>query len=383
MGSLITSMHGARTQERSAGWRSFDPYIAITALVLIGFGLVAIWSADNSKVLSIHSAVMRQIFYVIVGIPVMLGLSAINYRYIRTFAWAIYLGTLGLLGLVLVAGTTVSGATRWFYFGPFSLQPSELAKIGVIISLAAFIADRGEDMKDFKNYVGAGVVLAVPLVLVYLQPDLGTSGVFCFVWLMMLLMSRTKLIYILGTLVAAIPVSLFAWEFVLHPYMRNRLLISYDPEKDYLGSGFNIIQARIAIATGGKFGHGLAGDTQSQFDLLRVRTTDFIFAHSMEMFGFIGAIALFLTFAILIWRTMHVASVARDTFGQMLAVGVSAMIFFQVFVNIGMNVGLMPVTGIPLPFVSLGGSSLWTLLAGLGLLQSVLIHQQRLGFQPD
>src|SRR5579875_512320 len=217
MGTLISSrpgVLGARTHERSAGWRAFDPYIAITALVLIGFGLVAIWSADDSSnVFSIHSAVMRQIFYVIVGIPLLLGLSAINYRYIKTFAWAIYLATLGLLGLVLVAGTTVAGATRWFYFGPFSFQPSEIAKLGVIISLAAFIADRGEEMKDFKNYLGAGVVLAVPLALVYLQPDLGTSGVFCFVWLMMLLMSRTKLIYILGTLLAAIPASLFAWEF--------------------------------------------------------------------------------------------------------------------------------------------------------------------------
>ena len=203
------------------------------------------------------------------------------------------------------------------------------------------------------------------------------------VWLIMMLMSGTRLLYLGGLAIAAIPFSFVAWKYIMLEYMRERLLISYHPERDYFGDGFNIIQAQITIGAGGWLGHGLSGSTQSQLDLLRVRTTDFIFAHAMGMFGFVGALALFVTFGILLWRTMHVVQATKDSFGQMLATGVTAMIFFQAFVNIGMNVGLMPVTGIPLPFISLGGSSLWTMLASLGLLQSILIHHRRLGFQPD
>lgn len=380
MGTLITSLHG---RSRTTTWSSVDPYMIVTTLVLIGFGLVAIWSADGGGPLTFGSTVVRQVFFLLIGLPVVVAITALDYRYLKTFAWAVYLGTLAMLGGVLVAGTTISGSTRWFNFGPVSIQPSEIAKLGVIIALAAFIADRGDEMRRLTNFVLSGVLVAIPAVLVYLQPDLGTTGVFAFVWLAMMLMSRTRLSYILGTLLASVPIAFIAWRYVLQDYMRERLLISFNPEQDPLGAGFNIIQAQIAIGSGGTFGNGLLGSSQSQLDLLRVRTTDFVFAHAMGMFGFVGAIALFLTFAILLWRTLHVAQVARDGFGQMLGIGVTAVIFFQTFVNIGMNVGLMPVTGIPLPFVSLGGSALWTLLAGLGLLQSVLVHQQRLGFQPD
>ncbi|HET9016625.1 MAG TPA: FtsW/RodA/SpoVE family cell cycle protein [Thermomicrobiaceae bacterium] len=380
MGTLITSLQGHR---RASGWRAFDPYIVVTSLVLIGFGLVAIWSADSTHSLSPNGAAGHQVLYLLLGIPLMLGLASLDYRYIKTFAWVIYAGTLALLGLVLVVGSNIGGSTRWFKFGPITIQPSEIAKLAVIIALAAFIADRGEEMDRLVNYVLAAAVVGIPAVLVYQQPDLGTAGVFAFVWLIMLLMSRTRLLYLFGTLVAAVPAGFVAWHFVVHSYMRQRLLISYDPQSDPLGAGFNIIQAQLSIGSSGLFGHGLAGSLESQLNLLGVRTTDFIFAHAMGMFGFFGALALFVTYLILLWRTLHVARVARDEFGQILAIGITAMIFFQAFVNMGMNIGLMPVTGIPLPFVSAGGSSLWTLLASIGLLQSVLIHQQRLGFQPD
>jgi rod shape determining protein RodA len=255
--------------------------------------------------------------------------------------------------------------------------------LAVIISLAVFIADRRHEMDRFVNFVLSGVIVAVPAVLVYMQPDLGTTGVFAFIWLIMMLIARTRLLYIIGTILLAIPAALFAWMFLMQDYMRDRLMISFNPELDRLGAGYNIIQAQITIGSGGLLGHGLTGGTQSQMDLLRVRTTDFIFAHAMGMFGFIGAIALFTVIGILLWRTMRVAQETQDPFAQLLAAGITAMIFFQAFVNIGMNVGIMPVTGIPLPFVSLGGSSLWTTLAAIGLLQSVRIHHQRLAFQRD
>jgi rod shape determining protein RodA len=379
MGTLITNLGIGR---RAASEGSIDPYMLVTTAVLIGFGLVAIWSAAGGGPITPGSVVVRQLIFVLVGLPILLIMTAIDYRYVKSLAWLIYLGTLAELVLVMVVGQTISGSTRWIVLGPVSLQPSEIAKLGVVISLAAFIADRGEEMASLLNFVLSGVIVLVPMLLVYQQPDLGTAGVFAFIWLSMILMSRTRLIYIAATLISLPIVGLVAWRFFLHDYMRQRLLISFEPQNDYLGSGYNIIQARATIGSGGFLGHGLAGSLQSQLDLLRVRTTDFIFAHTMGMFGFVGAIALFLVFGILLWRILNVASVARDNFGQMIAVGVAAIVFFQAFVNAGMNVGIMPVTGIPLPFISLGGSSLWTLLACVGLLQSILIHNQRLGFQP-
>ena len=379
MGTLITNLGIGR---RAATERSIDPYMLVTTAVLICFGLVAIWSAAGRGAITPGSVVVRQLIFVLVGLPILFIMTAIDYRYIKSLAWLIYLGTLAQLALVMVVGHTIGGSTRWILLGPVTLQPSELAKLGVVISLAAFISDRGDEMASLLNFVLSGVIVFVPMLLVYQQPDLGTAGVFAFIWLSMILMSRARVIYILATLVSLPVVGVVAWRFFLHDYMRQRLLISFEPQNDYLGAGYNIIQARATIGSGGLLGHGLAGSLQSQLDLLRVRTTDFIFAHTMGMFGFVGAVALFLVYGILLWRILNVATVARDNFGQLIAIGVAAIVFFQAFVNAGMNVGIMPVTGIPLPFISLGGSSLWTLLACLGLLQSVLIHNQRLGFQP-
>lgn len=381
MGTLITSL-GTRRQVATSR-ASLDPYMIVTTLVLIGFGLVTIWSADGGGMIQPGSLVVRQFVFVLIGLPILAALTTIDYRYIKSLAWVIYLATIAMLVLVMVAGTTIGGSTRWLILGPISIQPSEIAKVGVIISLAAFVADRGDEMKRVHNFILSGLLVLVPMGLVYQQPDLGTAGVFAFIWLAVMLVSRTRFIYVLGTVLAAPLIAIVAWKFIMHDYMRERLLISFEPERDYFGEGFNIIQAQITIGSGGFLGHGLSGSTQSQLDLLRVRTTDFIFAHAMGMFGFIGAIALFVTIAILLWRCLHVASVSHDSFGQIVAIGVTAMIFFQTFVNVGMNIGIMPVTGIPLPFISLGGSSLWTLFAAIGLLQSVLVHNRRLGFQRE
>jgi rod shape determining protein RodA len=379
MGTVVTSL---RTYRRAASWAAFDPYMAVTTLVLIGFGLVAIWSAEGAGPLRLDSLAVRQFIYALVGLPLLLGLAWVDYRYIKSLAWPIYGLTLALLSLVMLFGTNIGGSVRWIELGPITVQPSEPAKLGVIIALAAFMANRGEEMAQLKNFVLSGLLVGLPALLVYQQPDLGTAGVLAAIWLAMVLFSPARLLYVAGVLLASPFAALFAWKYVLHDYMRERLLISFEPERDYFGAGFNIIQAQITIGTGGWHGNGLAGSMQSQLDLLRVRTTDFIFAHAMGMFGFIGGVALIVTYLLLLWRTSHVVTVAPDLFGRLLAVGVTVMIFFQAFVNMGMNVGIMPVTGLPLPFISLGGSSLWTLLASLGLLQSVLVHRRRIGFKP-
>lgn len=384
MSTLSSPFSMSRTEPRgTTNWANFDYYMIVCLLVLMGFGLVSIWSAGGGGAITMSHPVFRQIIYTIIGVPVLIGMTLLDYRYIKTFSWVIYGATLLLLGSLTVVGTTIGGATRWIYIGPISIQPSEIAKLAVIISLAVFVADRRHEMDRFHNFVLSGIIVAIPAALVYLQPDLGTTGVFAFIWLMTMLISRTRILYIVGTILLAIPAAIFSWMFLLQDYMRDRLLISFSPERDILGAGYNIIQAQITIGSGGLLGHGLTGGTQSQMELLRVRTTDFIFAHAMGMFGFIGAIALFVVIGLLLWRMMRVSHETQDPFGQLLAAGVTAMIFFQAFVNIGMNVGIMPVTGIPLPFVSLGGSSLWTSLAAIGLLQSVRIHHQRLAFQRD
>jgi rod shape determining protein RodA len=384
MSTLSSPFSLSKSEPRgTTNWANFDYYMIICMAVLLGFGLVSIWSAGGGGDITMYHPVFRQIVYTIIGIPFLIGMTLLDYRYVKTFCWVIYGASLLLLASLMVAGTTIGGSTRWLVFGPLNIQPSEIAKLAVIIALAVFIADRRHEMDRLFNFVLSGVIVAIPAALVYTQPDLGTTGVFAFIWLTMMLISRTRLLYIIGTILLAIPMALFAWMFLLQDYMRDRLMISFNPERDVLGAGYNIIQAQISIGSGGLLGHGLTGGTQSQMDLLRVRTTDFIFAHAMGMFGFIGAIALFIVIGLLLWRMMRVAQDTQDPFGQLLAAGITAMIFFQAFVNIGMNIGLMPVTGIPLPFVSLGGSSLWTSLAAIGLLQSVRIHHQRLAFQRD
>jgi rod shape determining protein RodA len=178
-----------------------------------------------------------------------------------------------------------------------------------------------------------------------------------------------------------VPAAYFAWHFIMHDYQKDRLLISFDPFSDPTGEGYNIIQARYAIGAGGLFGSGLQGGTQSRLELLKVRESDFIFAHASGMVGFVGIICLFVLYIILLWRCLRVAQSARDQFGQALAIGFSAMLFYQSFVNMGMNMGIMPVTGITLPLISQGSSSLWTFLIGIGILQSVLLHHRKLAFQ--
>jgi rod shape determining protein RodA len=339
-------------------------------------------------VLTLDNLGVRQAVFGLAGFAVLFIMANIDYRFFASFSWFIYLGGLACLAAVLVFGTVIAGSQRWIDIGPFfSFQPSEFGKLATILALATFISSRGSAMAEFGNFVVSIVIVAVPMVLVFVEPDLGSTTVYAVIWASMMVVARTRKIYFAMIGALAIPALLFAWEILLNDprfaYMKERLLISYEPERDPLGQGFNIFQARISIGSGGLFGHGLEGGSQSQLEMLRVRETDFIFAHASGMFGFLGMLALFASIVILLWRCLRVAEAARDSFGQCVALGVTGALFFQAFVNIGMNVGLMPVTGITLPFVSYGVSSLWTFLAAEGIMQSILMRQRKLGFQPD
>jgi rod shape determining protein RodA len=365
-------------------WRDFDKFMFFTTVVLMGFGVVAIWSATGMEALSISNLGVRQAFYGVFGLITMFVLAAFDYRFLATGAWLLYL--IGIAGLVAVLvpqiGTDIGGARRWIFIGGLSLQPAEFAKLSTIIALAAFVASRGQAMEEIGNFIVSLLIVALPMGMVFLEPDLGTSLVYGAIWVsIMLLAARTRLFYFGAMALLAVPAFVFAWRFVFHDYQKTRLLVSYRPELDPLGEGFNIVQARISIGSGGWFGAGLAGGTQSQLELLKVRESDFIFAHVSGMFGFFGMLALMLSYLILLWRCFNVIESARDNFGQCLAAGISGALFFQAIVNIGMNEGLLPVTGITLPFVSAGSSSVWTFLMAEGILQSVLMHRRKLAFQ--
>lgn len=361
-------------------WRNADPAMLIITLLLVGFGVVTIFTASDHSI-SLADPAAKQALFAIVGLVAMTILAALDYRFWRVLVAPVYMGALALLVLVLQFGAVWGGAQRWFDLKVMSFQPSETAKLATIIALAAFVSMRGLHMRGPFSFAAAGLIAAVPAVLVFIEPDLGTSLIFIAIWLAIAVVSRTRGLYLIGCALAAVPVTLYFWNNVFHDYQRDRLRIFLHPERDDTGQGFNIIQAKITIGQAGLVGHRFSETAQiNQYQRLVVSESDFAFAHAIGNFGFIGALALFALYLLLIWRYLRVAHLARDEFGQLIAVGAAAMLFFQAFVNIGMNVNILPPVGIPLPFISAGGVSLVTLLALQGILQSVLMHRQRLAF---
>lgn len=368
----------AATNER---WRDFDLMLFLTMLVLMAFGTVAIWSAVGRPSLTSFNLGTQQFLFGALGVGLMLVIASIDYRYFASAAWVLYgLGIGFLLTVLSPLGVAIAGAQNWINLGFTLVQPSEFAKVTTIIALCAFISSRGEAMKEFGNFVIAGMIVAFPTFIILIGPDLGQAMVYIAFWGASLLAMRTSRIFI-GAVVAAMPVLIFfAWNFVLRDYQKIRLECSFNPDADPLGYCYQSIQARISIGAGGLQGAGLQGGTQSQMDLLGVRESDFIFAHASGMFGFVGMIALFLALMIFLWRSLLVAEISRDHFGQCLAICFTGTFFFQSFLNIGMNLGVMPVAGITLPFVSAGISSLWSGLIMVGILQSIRMHHRRLAF---
>jgi rod shape determining protein RodA len=363
-------------------WRNADPAMLVTTLLLIGFGLLTIYSADDRD-LSFHGAVFKQALFTLIGLGVMVAFAAFDYRYLRNLSVPFYVAGLVLLALVLKVGEIIYGAQRWFDLKITSFQPSEAAKLATIIALATFIAFRGPHMKGPLSFAATLGLVVAPAVLIYKEPDLGTALIFMAIWGGIIIITRTRMIYLVGCALASVPATWFAWNFLLHDYQRDRLLVFRHPEDHYEAGGYNIVQAKITIGQAGLFGHhfsDLAQFTDTQ--KLAVSTSDFAFAHAMGNFGFLGALALFTLYLLLIWRYLRVAQLARDDFGQLVAMGAVAVLFFQSFVNIGMNVNLLPPVGIPLPFISAGGTPIVTLLATQGILQSILMHRHKLAFGP-
>ncbi|MDE3096599.1 MAG: rod shape-determining protein RodA [Chloroflexota bacterium] len=366
---------------RNTPTHEFDYLLALAAVALTAYGALLIYSGSlatyGSPSAALSHPVSRQIAFAVVGVVAMLVLTRVDYRLFGPLSLTLYVLSLAGLVFVLVAGGSAYGSRRWISIGGTQVQASEIAKVCTVIMLAKFFADNEERVKSLRVFAISIAIVAVPAVLVVLEPDLGSAFVFLILWFGVALIAGVRKLHIAGLFAlfaAAAPAAVLG---VAAGYQKERISIWLDPGKDPLGTGFNILQAEISIGSGGLLGKGFTHGTQTQLDYLRTQTTDYIFSVGAEELGFIGAMVLFGLFVLLLFRCLRVAGHADDMFGRLIAVGVMTFILFQVFVNIGVNIRLVPVTGVPLPFVSQGGSSLITLLAALGILQSILGHRRK------
>ncbi|MEX0626724.1 MAG: rod shape-determining protein RodA [Chloroflexota bacterium] len=356
-------------------WRAFDWQLLLYVLLLVGFGMVMGFSANYQAIGGDGglSQTVKTLIWTGIGLTLFFVAASIDYHWLQTFATPIYLVVLGLLLATVLVGRNLFGAQMSITVAGIDFQFSEISKVLMIVVLAAFLASRRERIGRLSTIVGAALLIALPTYLVYRQPDLGTALVFVAILLGMLFMSGAGIGWLAllgGTTVTVAPIAVAA----LQEYQRQRLFCFLDPSADPQGACYQVVQALNAVGSGGLLGQGLTAGRQNQLGFLPVQSTDFIFTVVAEELGFIGGMILLGLFALLIWRVLSIGWGARDAFGANIAAGLASLLLFQITVNIGMVTGIMPVTGIPLPFITYGGSSMISLLFAMGLLQSVRVH---------
>ena len=350
----------------------------VAALALTGFGALLIYSATlprGAEGIVISEPVIRHIAAAIAGAIAMFVAARVDYRLWEAFGWIAYGVGLLVLAAVLVVGTSEFGSRRWFDLGFTLVQASEIAKLLVIIGLARFLSDYRDRLSEWRIFALSLGLAVLPAGLVVIEPDAGSAAVFLMIWAVMAAFAgaRVRQFAILGVvMLALLPIALVGG---IQDYQQDRIRVFIDPTEDAQGVGFNVLQAETSVGSGGLLGKGITKGTQTQLDFLRTQSTDFIFSVLGEELGFVGAMSLFALFILLIIRGLRAIMRASDPFAQVLVAGVVTMIAVQTFINVGVNIRLMPVTGIPLPFVSVGNSSLLVLFIALGIVQSVLLHR--------
>ncbi len=370
--------------------------LAVLAVIII-FGLVVIYSATKEADLinygNLHH-VTRQLQWLLLGLGAMFFMLYIQYEDLVKYMKVLYVLNLLMLGAVILTGDSALGAQRWVEIGPVRFQPSEFSKLIIIICFAVFLSTRQGKLNRLRDLIPCFAFIGVPMLLILKQPDLGTALVFMAIMFGMLFAAGARPSLLIALIVGGISViTLWIWAHLwfeanssfnlwipLKPYQIDRLTIFLNPWKDWRNDGYQLIQSQIAIGQGGFFGCGLFQGSQTHGDFLPIQETDFIFSVVGEELGFVGAAVLLFLFYILIYRCIYIAVNAKDFFGVLLSAGVVSMITFHVFVNVGMATGIMPVTGIPLPMFSYGGSSLFTNLAALGLLLNINMRRQKILF---
>ena len=348
-------------------------------VVLAAIGCIFVHSATLHDP-SAHGEPRSQLIFIVVGLALMMWFACIDYRTWRRFAIPLYVLVVGALAFILVHGHSALGAQRWIALGPLTFQPSEPAKLVLAIALAAVLAQF--DYARIQALWRPLVVVAIPALLILKQPDLGTTLVIVAILVAELFVGLDNAIdvTIFGGAIFAAAAFVLTSDKLLKPFQRARLLVFLHPEIDPQGVGYNLNQSKIAVGDGGLFGRGLAHGTQTQLAFVPENSRDFIFTALGEEWGFIGAVTLLALYAIVLTRITHAIFSARDRFGVFLGTGLLAMVAFHVIVNVGMTIGIMPITGIPLPFISYGGSAILTDFAAIGIVLNIALQRDRLAF---
>jgi rod shape determining protein RodA len=383
-GTRARGLRAHRTEafEVSSAIRRLDWLLVGAVAALVAFGLWAIHGITAHDITGNPGYFfVRQGVYAAVGVAGALALLFVDPQFYRRHMWALYIGTTGVMLLVLLMGTVSRASKRWLDIGFFRFQPSEFGKLLFVLFLAAFLADRAKRIGEARTVLEAIGLASVPILLVFVQPDIGTALVYIaalaavlFVagvrWTHLALLGAATLLLVLAVL-WLLPAT---GVHVLKGYQAKRLTGFTHPDSDPAGATYNVAQARNAVGAGGVRGRGVAGATQTKLNFLPEHATDFAFASLAEQRGFVGVSVLLLLYLLVVWRGLKVIAIARDPFSAIAAGGIVFAFLFQVFVNVGMNIGVAPVTGIPLPFVSVGGSALIANLLGLGILQAIHIR---------
>ncbi|MBP1692390.1 MAG: mrdB [Chloroflexi bacterium] len=362
-------------------WRHFDFWLlgAVVLLVIIGITMIRSAVAGNIELATLN-LVQRQLIFALIGFVIILGATAIDYHLWASLSRTLYIGAVALLAILFIVGAAFYGSARWFDTGIILIQPSEIAKVVLILVLADYFSRNIERIGDLRTILRSFLTTMGITIWILLQPNLSTSIVLLVIWFAMLFASGLSWKHMLafGTALIIIPIAAFPF---LVDYQKRRILnfLFPDPTASY-GETYNIQQALIAIGSGGWFGQGYGHGTQVQLRFLKVRWSDFIFSSMAQEFGFVGVVIVLALFIFIIIRILRAARASRDTYGALICYGVATMLAFQAIVNAGVNLNLMPATGLTFPFISYGGSSLLSALLGIGLAESVIVRHKALEF---
>lgn len=365
--------HHKFSQEFQRLFRYVDWQLVSIVFILTAIGLIAVWSFSPTG----SDFFLRQIIWVALGVGVFLLFSVLDYRIFRNhgaFLIVLYLVVIGSLAALLVFAPVTRGVKSWFRIGSAAFQPVEFTKLVLVLVLAKYFSRRHIEIARFQHLVISGLYVGVAVILVLVQPDLGSSLIIIVTWLAVVCFSGIKIKHLALFFLLGLVVAYLAWFHFLAPYQKLRIISFINPYHDPRGAGYNTIQAMIAAGSGKLWGKGIGYGTQSHLNFLPEAETDFIFAAFIEETGFIGAVIILSSFGYLLWRLILIGIRARDNFSKLFIIGFASMMYSEVFIHITINLGLLPVTGIGLPLISYGGSSLITTLAGLGIAESIRIH---------
>lgn len=372
---MVREKREKKVAKRSVILMEFDWLLFVLSIFLSIFGIICIYSA--TRTLNTNSNVIVQAGACIIGIVLMLLTCFFDYEQFKNLIKPIFIFCLAILILVLIIGVTGDwGARSWIRFGSIGIQPSEIAKICFILTFSYHLSRVEDKINQPLVIFGLILHLAILVGLILMQPDMGSAMVFMFMFVTLLFVAKISYKYIIPVAAAGVISAPFIYKFVLSEYQQKRIQVFINPDLDPLNRGYNVIQSKIAVGSGQIWGKGYLHGTQNQMGYLPTKYTDFLFSVISEEFGFIGACLLVIALFIIIYRCFKIAQKADNSFGRYICVGVASMLLFHTFENVGMCIGLMPVTGIPLPFISYGGTAIVTNMVAIGLVMSVAYHNK-------